>query len=107
MNTLDLQRILACLPDDMPVIEVSAPRQCSPCTRLLVDGEIVSVRVCDSMVWARRGAEYLGLAEHRTCAKTQWTYRDDQPERPPAPRTPAAFAAIVVDVARRALTHDG
>lgn len=107
MNVLELQHVLAHLPDSMPVVCVGGPDGHSRCTWLLVDGVTVAVRVCDIMVWARVGDEYLGLVGYQRCARTQWTSRDDQPDRPPAPRTPAAIAAIVADVARRALTHDG
>lgn len=107
MTTLELQRVLRCLPDDVPVVRVGGPDGHCRCVWVQIDGVTVAVRVSDVVIWARVGDAYLGLAEYRHCAQTQWTRRDDQPARPPAPRTPAEFAAIVVDVARRALTHSG
>lgn len=108
-RVLQLQRMLAHLPDDVTIVRIGAPPGRSPCVWLLVDDVTVAVRVCSIMAWARVGDTYLELGEWRCCAHTQWSLRVDVdlPTHEPKPKTPTEYAAVIADVARRAVTHRG
>lgn len=104
-NALNIQRSLAALPQGITVVQVKIG--VSTYVWLNVHGASASVRIMPFVIWGERGHTELLLADHPRAAKARWQRQSDPPGARTKivahPATPADLAAVIGDVAERAL----